>query len=313
MTISDWRIQDGAAACRIGGSWFGSMLHYEPPASDHGRFRHPVFEPTGKTLAAFEPAFVERLAVGDELAEEAIEDARWVIAVGRAPTAAQRVALGTRAIERVLSAARADNENWKDVSRRYLLAPWTKLQIDRWVQAAAINARMGVAKTHGRGSEIYGWVDHRVYPRAADEPGVSYQSALGVADLEAHFGPLDALIARGLTEHARRYLHSASSTSRRARCGSSRRSRTGSRCCSPGSHVRETRSFTPSGPVRRRWKPSTSSCETSAGLVAADMMRSAETGEAALARLQHWRVELAEVREALEGAQRPVDLPFFSD
>lgn len=310
---SDWRIQDGAAGCWIGQSWFGSILHYEPPTADHGRFGHPVFEPTGKSLAAFEPAFVERLAVGDEVAQEAIEDARWVIAVSRAPTAAQRVALGTRAVERVLSVARAENENWKDVSRRYLLAPWTKLQIDRWIQAAAVNARMGVAKTHGRGSEIFGWVDHRVYPRAEGEPGISYQSAVGIADLESYFGPLDALIARGLTEHRSSAL--ALRVLNQPKVAQGFLKEIESRF-----EVLLARLARSRNAIIHGQRPSAATLGTIDGfvrdlgrLVAADMMRSAETGEAALARLQEWRVELAEVREALDSGRRPVGLPLFSD
>ncbi len=46
-----------------------------------------------------------------------------------------------------------------------------------------LHARLGVSKTHGRVSPLYGWVDRLVYPRA--DPGVSYPSAAGVAKLMA--------------------------------------------------------------------------------------------------------------------------------
>lgn len=125
---SRWVLKDGEAAHRVGGDWYGS-LGFDDPAvlRENRRSLDVIAERTRDALTLFNDSFVERLVNGDAAAAEAIEDL------------VQRVALGTRALERTLGIAQAVDEDWADVTTRYLLAPWVALERSRWVQCAAIS------------------------------------------------------------------------------------------------------------------------------------------------------------------------------
>lgn len=306
---SQWVLQSGAVAYRFGGDWYGSLGFFDPSQLEQNRRAvKPVFERTREELTRIDETFARRLAGGDPAAAEAVEDARWVIAVARAPTAAQRVALGTRALERTLGIAQAKGEAWPDVTTRFLLAPWLQLERQRWARAAALNARTGVAKTHGRESVLYGWIDHHVFPRA--EPGRSYPSAEGVATLEVFFGPLDATIARGLVEN--RLLRRALGVLNRSDEALHWLREAEDRFKALLARTERCRNA-----VIHGQRPSAGSLATVdefvrdlGRLVAQESMRSAETGDAPLAQLERWRGGLAEQRALLSVGGQPLAVLF---
>jgi hypothetical protein len=145
-------------------------------------------------LAEFAPRFVARLAAGDADAAEAVEDARWVISVDHARTPPQRIALGTRALERSLSLAQ-DRKKWSVTAETYLLPRWFKRELDELVQHGAVSAYDAVPHvTHG--GKTREEVHDLTLPE--EEPGSRYPSPQGLAEVFERYP--DAMVA-GSVQH----------------------------------------------------------------------------------------------------------------
>jgi len=300
---SRWILQEGEAVSREGGGWRGSMFFSDPRVmEDVRRSVATVWEGTGRALNVHDAGFVERLAKGDEQAAEAVEDARWVIAVARSPTIAQRIALGTRALERTLNIAQASKERWPDVAKRYLLPPWLHLELHRWIEDAIYNIRTGTK----RGDANFARVEDLVAPSSA-EPGTRRFSARGSSLLEEQVAPLDELVPEGSVAHrsarealavlsdpraAAAWLHEGQDRFRRLLARTQR--------------ARNA--------IVHGQRPSTGTLETVDNfvrdlgrLVAQESWGTASTGDPPLTRLEHWRTDLLLKEARLSAGDHPLD------
>jgi hypothetical protein len=123
---SSWEVYEGAFAWSAAGGWFGRSLLSPAEAKKKMTPVHPVFEPTAENLQDLDVRLVERLASQEKEAASAVQDARLDLAIARQQTPELRVALGTRPIERALSASVPQERKWVKVVADYLLAPWIK-------------------------------------------------------------------------------------------------------------------------------------------------------------------------------------------
>jgi hypothetical protein len=185
---STWSLYDGYMAWSGGEHFWGSSLvdlveweRNSPPVS-------PIFEGTQRALTDFKPGFVQRLADEEAVALEAVEDARWTIALSRTADASQRVALGTRALERTLGIAQARDESWLDVTTRFLKAPWVRLTLENELLDAAIAATNGLPGRHTHNADAYREIHDLVLPE--HEPGLRVVSYAGLATVQAEYGDL---------------------------------------------------------------------------------------------------------------------------
>lgn len=185
---SRWRLYEGHMIWSGGQHFWGSSFldvdeweRNSPPVS-------PMFEGTDRRLTDFKPEFVQRLADEDPSALEAVEDVRWTISLRRAGDAAQRVALGTRALERTLGVARASKESWLDVTTRFLKAPWVRLTLGNGMLDAAVAATSGLPDRYTHNAEQHREIQDRVWPQS--EPGVRMVDHAELAKVHADYGHL---------------------------------------------------------------------------------------------------------------------------
>jgi hypothetical protein len=185
---SSWNLYEGHLVWSGGDHFWGSSFldaaqweRESPPVS-------PDFEGTDRALTGFAGEFVQRLTDEDAAALEAVEDARWTIALGRAADASQRVALGTRALERTLGIARANDESWVEVTERFLKAPWVRLTLANEMFDAALAATNGLPGRHTRNATAYQEIHDLVLPQS--EPGRRSVSHSGLATVQASYGHL---------------------------------------------------------------------------------------------------------------------------
>jgi hypothetical protein len=185
---SRWTLYDGHMVWSGGEHFWGSSFLDEaqwerdsPPVS-------PMFEGTDRRLTDFKAEFVQRLADDDPSALEAVEDVRWTISLRRTADAAQRVALGTRALERTLGVARASKESWLDVTTRFLKAPWVRLTLGNEMLDAAVAATSGLPGRYTHNAAQYREILDGVLPER--EPGLRMVNHAELAKVHAACGHL---------------------------------------------------------------------------------------------------------------------------
>jgi hypothetical protein len=123
---SSWEVYEGALAWTLAGGWFGRSFLSPTEARKHAAPVHPVFEPTAENLQDLDVRLIERLASQEKETASAVHDTRLDLAIARNQSPELRVALGTRPIERALSASASQERKWVKVAADYLLAPWIK-------------------------------------------------------------------------------------------------------------------------------------------------------------------------------------------
>jgi hypothetical protein len=302
---SSWNLYEGDLVWSGGDHFWGSSFldaakweRDSPPVS-------PDFEGTDRALTDFKAEFVQRLADEDAAALEAVEDARWTIALGRAADASQRVALGTRALERTLGIARANDESWVDVTRRFLKAPWVRLMLANEMFDAALAATNGLPGRRTRNAAAYKEIHDLVLPER--EPGRRIVNYSGLAKVQASYGHLwkpdsfsgrivreacaaltdshAALLAVGALEARFDRLLARTQRQRNALIHGTR----------PTHAVLDTID----GFVR-----------TLNAYMAQESLRTAETGQSPLQQLERWRVQALMRRQRLEKEEDPVEVLF---
>ncbi|UGS36105.1 hypothetical protein DSM104329_02505 [Capillimicrobium parvum] len=307
--LSQWELQSGEVLYTEKNGASGSFFA-DPKQLERNRTRvQSVDDPTRDGLARLDPGLVTRLAADDPAAFEAVEDARWVIAVARSPSAAQRVALGTRALERSLGAARAQGERWPDGVRRYLRAPWLHCAIGMWLEVLAHHAIVGAALTHGRDSASAEAVVGSERGTAARSP--RSVDVRGLASL-ASGRPLDEIISAGLMEHrqVRVGLAVLSDPTAAARWLATRERRF---------DVLLARAERCRNGVIHGQRPTEGALNTVDGfvadlgrIVARDSVRTAASGLEPLAVLEGWRVGIVEAKARLDAGDGPVEALFLN-
>lgn len=185
---STWSLYDGHMAWSGGEGFWGSSFVDEVEWERNAPPVSPIFEGTQRALTDFKPGFVQRLADEEAVALEAVEDARWTIALGRTADASQRVALGTRALERTLGVAQARDESWLNVTTRFLKGPWVRLTLENELFDAAIAATSGLPGRHTHNAKAYKEIHDLVLP--GHEPGLRIVSYAGLATIQAEYGDL---------------------------------------------------------------------------------------------------------------------------
>jgi hypothetical protein len=135
---SEWALIDGAMIHVVGSDrgWFGAVLHDQPPTqADRAS---PEFEPTGRSLAGLDHSLAAKLLEGDPQAHEAVRDVEWAEALSRVPEVPQRLALGTRLIERALPAP--SGSHWTEPVRRYLRGAWSEQKARQLIEDTAVGS-----------------------------------------------------------------------------------------------------------------------------------------------------------------------------
>lgn len=305
---SRWNLYEGHLVWSGGDHFWGSSFldadqweRDSPPVGPH-------FEGTDRALTDFTAEFVQRLTDEDAAAQEAVEDARWTIALGRAADASQRVALGTRALERTLGIARANDESWVDVTTRFLKAPWIRLELANAMFDAVLAATKGLPARRTRNAVVYKEIHDLVLPE--HEPGRRIVSYPGLAKVEASYGHLwepDALAGR-IVREACAVLTDPHAALRAIRTLEARFDRLLAR-------TQRQRNALIHGT-----RPSLSVLETIDGFVrtlnaymAQESLRTAETGQNPLQQLERWRVQALMRHQRLEKEEDPVEVMFPTD
>lgn len=140
-----WQLQPGAGVYVTGRGWEPGGVEVPRKGRPRGA-HHPAFSTVPDQLAAFDEGFIQRFADGDVAARNAMEDARSAVTVGEAPTAAQRVGLGIRALERALRTVTKPGDSWTVSVERYLLGAWSAVELRRWLGAVCVNVVEGIRK-----------------------------------------------------------------------------------------------------------------------------------------------------------------------
>jgi hypothetical protein len=117
---STWVMLDGVVSWTADDGWSGEGFR-KPQSGSGGRAPHPVHEGTAESLKDFDGEFVRRWLNGHAPARDAVDDALWVVAMDRAPAAAQRIMLAIRTVERAVGQAREERQaSWAEPAKRYL-------------------------------------------------------------------------------------------------------------------------------------------------------------------------------------------------
>ncbi len=162
---SRWILLDGAMAWRPpAGSFYGKSFA-DPRVIKEIESDVPVhFEPTGERLEELDANFLAAIADGESGARSALEDVRWFNSIGEMSTPAQRIALGTRILERRLSLAQANSDTWAASVRRYLLAAWLRreLYLELFESVSFCVSQLRSAEVAAQ--DLYAELHDRVFP-----------------------------------------------------------------------------------------------------------------------------------------------------
>jgi hypothetical protein len=302
---STWRLYEGYMAWSGGEHFWGSSLMDAEEWERNSPAVSPFFEGTHRALTEFKPEFVQRLADQDASALEAVEDARWTIGLARAGDASQRVALGTRALERTLGVARARDESWLDVTTRFLKGPWVRLTFENELLDAAIAGTSGLPGRHTYNAEAYREIHDLVLPE--HEPGIRIVSYAGVAGVQTRYGHLweaNALSLRVVREASAALTDPIATLEMLSRL-EARFDRLIARTeRQRNSLIHGTR------PTQGVLTTIDGFVSTLNAYVAQESIRTAETGGTPLQQLEQWRVEALARRQRVETGENPLDVLF---
>jgi hypothetical protein len=302
---SRWKLYEGhmmwCGGEHFGGSSFMDVDQWEresPPVS-------PFLEGTDRALTDFNAEFVQRLADEDAIALEAVEDARWTIALGRAPDALQRVALGTRALERTLGIVRAEKESWPDVTTRFLKAPWVRLTLANEMVDAAIAATYGLPGRYTHNAETFKEIHDLVLPsNETEHRSVDFAALATVQATYGHLWEPNAL-SRKIVRDASAVLTDPKATVRAL-------IRLESRFDLLIARTRRQRNALIHGtrPSQDVINTIDEFVQTLNAYMAQESLRTAETGQAPLHELERWRIDALVRRQRLEQGDNPVEVLF---
>ncbi len=302
---SNWKLYEGHMVWSGGLSFWGaSFLDAEQWARESPQVS-PFWEGTDRALGEFKAEFVQRLTDEDAIALEAVEDARWTIALARAADASQRVALGTRALERTLGIARANDESWLDVTGRFLRGPWVLRELANEMFDAALAATEGLPRRHTRNAAAYSEINDLVLPES--EPGHREVDFSGLAQVDVAYGALwetDAFSGRIVREACAVLSDAATALAAVVRL-EARFDRLLARTeRQRNALIHGTR------PTPGVLATIDEFVSTLNAYMAQESIRTAETGQAPLEQLEQWRVDALLRREQLERREDPVEVLF---
>lgn len=302
---STWRLYEGEMVWSGGeyfwGSSFLDLAQWErdsPPVSPH-------FEGTDRGLTDFKGDFVQRLADDDAAASEAIEDVRWTIAVRRAVDASQRVALGTRALERTLGIAKANEEPWPDVTSRFLKGQWVYLALSNEMFDAAIAATSGLPGRYTHNAAAYKEIHDLVLPEG--EPGHRSPDFKELAKVQTAYGHLwedNAFSGRIVREAC------AALTDPQAALATLTRLKARFDCLIARTERQRNALIHGTRPTQNVLDTVDGFLQTLNAYMAQESFRTAETGQAPLAQLERWRVDALTRKQRLEKGDNPVEVLF---
>jgi hypothetical protein len=302
---SKWTLYEGemvwSGGERFSGSSFLDVDQWERDSAPVS----PDIEGTDRALTDFKAEFVQRLADDDPTALEAVEDVRWTIAVRRAVDASQRVALGTRALERTLGIAKASDEAWPDVTSRFLKGPWVDLTLNNEMLDAAIAATSGLPGRHTHNAEAYKEIHDLVMPEI--EPGRRSPDFKQLAKVQATYGHLwedDAFAGRIVREAC------AALTSPQAALAALTRLEARFDRLIARTERQRNALIHGTRPARSVLDTVDGFLQTLNAYMAQESFRTAETGQTALAQLERWRVDALRRKQRLENGDDPADVLF---
>jgi hypothetical protein len=301
-THSAWTLLEGAASWRREGGWSGSSFLHPRELEESRRPLHVVFERTAEGLDDFDPTFVARMTAADPVAEEAVDDALWTVAVERAPTAAQRLVLATRALERTLSHVReSPNDSWAEPAARYLRWPWIDYTLQNELLDAGVCAAYPPSLPSARGSEQFRRIRWSVFP--PDEDGTfnlrGFADVVDEAAAAVRPGSYEQRILRSASELLSR-PEAAVAVLKRIEVQFDRLLRRTER--SRNALVHGT------GIVEEVLSGVDDFVQILARLVAQEAMRQAETGTPPLSALEERRTQWLDRRARLAAGQAPLDV-----
>jgi hypothetical protein len=300
-----WRLYEGYMGWNGGEHFWGSSFldvdqweRESPPVSPH-------FEGTDHALTDFKGEFVQRLVDDDAAALEAVEDVRWTIAVRRAVDASQRVALGTRALERTLGIAKANGEPWPDVTSRFLKGPWVHLTLSDEMFDATIAATSGLPRRYTHNATVYEEIHDLVLPES--EPGRRSPDFKALASIHAIYGHLwedDAFSGRIVREACAILTNSQAALAALARLEAQ------FDCLIARTERQRNALIHGTRPTQSVLDTIDGFLQTLNTYIAQESFRTAETGQTPLAQLEQWRVDALARRLRLENGDNPVDVIF---
>ncbi len=139
---SGWTILEGAVSWRRGRGWSGTPFE-EPASTEAGQ----TDVATARNLQHSSGDLMRRWLRRETVAVDAVEDGLWWVAVERAPTAAQRIMLAIRTVERTLGQVREGrDDSWTEPAGRFLRALWIENKLNREVFDAGLAAFNGLEK-----------------------------------------------------------------------------------------------------------------------------------------------------------------------